>query len=338
VKIAVDAMGGDYAPREIVLGAVRARRELGIDVILVGNEIQVTKELKSQKAEHLIPVVNAAEIIAMNESPAGAVRRKRNSSIVKAVEIIKEGNAAALVSAGSTGAAMAASLLHWGRIKSIGRPAIATLLPNRNGGTLLLDAGANTDCSPKHLLQFAIMGSLYSELILGVKNPAVGLLNIGEEETKGNELTLSAYSLLKESGVNFIGNVEGRDIFSGVADVVVCDGFVGNVVLKTGEGLATALFNTIREEISKSVLAKLGATLIIPLLKELKRKMDYAEYGGAPLLGVNGITIIAHGSSNSTAIKNAIQLAKNLAEKDIVTAIREGVVAMAGREVKRLDA
>lgn len=338
MKIAVDAMGGDYAPREIVLGAVRARRELGIDVILVGNEIQVTKELKSQKAEHLIPVVNAAEIIAMNESPAGAVRRKRNSSIVKAVEIIKEGNAAALVSAGSTGAAMAASLLHWGRIKSIGRPAIATLLPNRNGGTLLLDAGANTDCSPKHLLQFAIMGSLYSELILGVKNPAVGLLNIGEEETKGNELTLSAYSLLKESGVNFIGNVEGRDIFSGVADVVVCDGFVGNVVLKTGEGLATALFNTIREEISKSVLAKLGATLIIPLLKELKRKMDYAEYGGAPLLGVNGITIIAHGSSNSTAIKNAIQLAKNLAEKDIVTAIREGVVAMAGREVKRLDA
>lgn len=338
MKIAVDAMGGDYAPREIVLGAVRANRELGIDVVLVGNERPVKEELRSHHAEDLIPVVDAPEIIGMNEPPAGAVRRKRNSSIVKAVELVKNGNAAALVSAGSTGAVMAASLLHWGRIKSIGRPAIATLLPNCNGGTLLLDAGANTDCSPKHLLQFAIMGSLYSELILGVKNPAVGLLNIGEEETKGNELALSAYSLLKESGVNFTGNVEGRDVFNGTVDVVVCDGFVGNIVLKTGEGLAATLFNTIRDEVSKSMLAKLGAVLIIPVLKGLKRKMDYAEYGGAPLLGVNGITIIAHGSSNSTAIKNAIQLARNLAEKDIVTAIRDGVIAMAGTEVRRLDA
>ncbi len=333
MKIAVDAMGGDFAPRENVLGAVRARRELGIEVILVGNEDLLSNELKTLEAENDVPVVHASETIGMYESPAGAVRRKRNSSIVKAVELIKSGYADALVSAGSTGAVMVASLLYFGRIKSIGRPAIATILPSRNRCTLLLDAGANTDCSPKHLLQFGIMGSLYAKLILGVDNPAVGLLNIGEEETKGNALTLGAYPLLKQSDINFVGNVEGRDIFSGACDVVVCDGFVGNVVLKTSEGLATTLLHTIKEEVAKSMLARLGAIMTIPVFKEIRRKMDYTEYGGAPLLGVNGITIIAHGKSNSTAIKNAIQMAKNSAEKDIVTAIRSGVDDMAAREV-----
>ncbi|MTI84555.1 MAG: phosphate acyltransferase PlsX [Firmicutes bacterium] len=332
MNIAVDAMGGDFAPREIVLGAVRAHRELGIEVSLIGDENIIVKELKALSAED-VTVVHAPETIGMHESPAVAVRRKRNSSIVKAVELMKGGKAQAMVSAGSTGAVMAASLLYLGRIKSIGRPAIATLLPNRTRCTLLLDAGANSDCSPKHLLQFGIMGSLYSKLILGVKNPAVGLLNIGEEETKGNELTLGTYPLLKASNVNFIGNVEGRDVFSGVADVIVCDGFVGNVVLKTGEGLATTLMGAIKEEVAKSMRARLGAILTIPVLKEIKRKMDYSEYGGAPLLGVNGITIIAHGSSNSTAIKHAIRMARDSAEKDIVSAIHSGVADTAGREV-----
>lgn len=338
MKIVVDAMGGDYAPRETVLGAVKARRELGIEVILVGNEGPVRQELRSHNAEDLIPVIDAAENIGMDESPVGAVRRKHNSSLVKAVKLVKDGKAAAFVSAGNTGAVMAASLLYWGRIENIGRPAIATILPNRGRCTLLLDAGANTDCKPKHLLQFGIMGSLYSQLILGVKNPTVGLLNIGEEETKGNDLTLSAYSLLKESALNFIGNVEGRDIFSGTVDVIVCDGFVGNVVLKTGEGLAAAFLSMLQEEISKSMLARLGMVLTVPILRDLKRKMDYTEYGGAPLLGVNGITIIAHGRSNSTAIRNAIGLARDLSEKGIVNAIRGGVIKMAGKEVRCLDA
>lgn len=338
MKIAVDAMGGDHAPGEIVLGAVRANRELGIEVILVGNEKMVAEELKSHHAGPGIQVVDAAEVIGMHDSPAGAVRRKRNSSIVKAVELVKGGDAAAFVSAGNTGAVMAASLLKYGRIKGIGRPAIATLLPTPNRSVLLLDAGANTDCSPKHLLQFAIMGSLYSELILGVVNPTVGLLNIGEEENKGNELTLAAYALLKDAGINFTGNIEGRDVFNGAVDVVVCDGFVGNIVLKTGEGMATVLINTMQEEISKNMLARLGAMLVMPAFKGLKRRLDYAEYGGAPLLGVNGVTIIAHGSSNSTAVKNAICQTREMIEKDIVATIRDGMLKMAGGEVGCLDA
>lgn len=338
MKIAVDAMGGDHAPREIVQGAVNARREKGIEVILTGDETLVRKELEPLDAVNLIPVVNAAEKIGMNESPVEAVRRKRNSSLVKAVQLVKEGQAAAVVSAGSTGAVMAASLLHLGRIKNIGRPAIATTLPNRVRSTLLLDAGANADCKPKHLLQFGVMGSLYAEFVLGIDNPAVGLLNIGEEETKGNDLTLAAYQLLKDSGINFIGNVEGKDVFSGVADVIVCDGFVGNVVLKTGEGLVSTFLSMFKEEMSKHKLAKLGTVLILPVLNGLIKKMDYAEYGGAPLLGVDGISIIAHGRSNATAVCNAISLARDLADKEIVRVIRKGMLQKAGQEVRSLDA
>ncbi|MCF8010670.1 MAG: phosphate acyltransferase PlsX [Clostridiales bacterium] len=338
MKIAVDAMGGDFAPGEIVQGSVKASRDYGIDVVLVGDKARVKKELRNQAAEKELSVVNASETIGMNESPVEAVRQKRDSSIVKCTELVKEGTAQAVVSAGSTGAVMTASLLTWGRIKNIGRPSIATILPNRKGSTLLLDAGANTDCRPKHLLQFSIMGSLYANLMMGKETPRIGLLSIGEEVTKGNELTLSAYSLIEGSGLNFAGNIEGRDIFSGNVDVIICDGFVGNVVLKTGEGMAKNLFGLLREEIQKNFIARIGALMTLPVLKNLKSKMDYAEYGGAPLLGVNGITIIAHGSSNSMAVKNAIKMARDLAENDIVNAIKKGASEVPGRQVNNINA
>lgn len=338
MRIVVDAMGGDFAPQEVVVGAVKAKREMDIDIVLVGEGDRVKTELKLLDAEELIPVVNSTEVIEMNESPAGAVRSKRNSSIVKAVNLVKNGEATAFVSAGSTGAAMAASLLYWGRIENIGRPAIATILPNLYKNTLLLDVGANIDCKPRHLLQFGIMGSIYAQIIMKRSNPTVGLLSIGEEETKGNELTLASYSLLKNSKLNFIGNVEGKDIFTGLADVIVCDGFVGNVVLKTGEGLAATLLGMIQKELTSNLLAKMGTALTLSVLKDLKRKIDYAEYGGAPLLGVNNVCVVSHGRSSSTAIKNAIKMAWDLSRNDVVSAIRNGVAELNGKKVNSFDA
>ncbi|MGB9803170.1 phosphate acyltransferase PlsX [Desulfofundulus sp.] len=324
MKIAVDAMGGDHAPAEIVRGAVEAARAYRQEIILVGDRDKILAEL-GQLIPEQIEVFHAPEIISMEEQPAVAVRRKRQSSIVQAVRLVKEGRAAALVSAGSTGAAMAASLLGLGRIQGIDRPAIAGLLPRSGGVTVLLDAGANVDCKPHHLLQFAIMGSLYAEKILGVSRPRVGLLNVGEEETKGNELTLATFPLLRQAKINFIGNVEGRDIFSGTVDVVVCDGFVGNIVLKSGEGLAMALLGMIKEEVTRSWLAKMGTAMAISALKSFERRIDYAEYGGAPLLGVNGVSIICHGSSSARAIKNAIKRAREAVETGLVSAIRSSI-------------
>lgn len=326
MKIVVDAMGGDYAPLEVVIGAVEASREFGIEIILVGDERKIRHELSSLDTDKAaISIIHAAEVIEMGEHPAGAVRKKKDSSIVVGTRLVKEGAGDAIVSAGNTGAAMGAALLGLGRIKGIHRPAIASVIPTVKGGTLLLDVGANAECDPDNLRQFAVMGSIYSRKILGAANPKVGLLNIGEEETKGNPLYLEAFKLIKESGLNFIGNIEGRDITLGVSDVVVCDGFVGNVVLKFGEGLARDLMAMIRDELKKNIFVKIGAALVFSQAKGLKRKLDYAEYGGAPLLGVNGVCIICHGSSQARAIKNAIRVAKECVDRNVVRSIRESI-------------
>ncbi|NMA69356.1 MAG: phosphate acyltransferase PlsX, partial [Desulfitobacterium sp.] len=283
MKIAVDAMGGDYAPEEIVKGALRSVQEFDLEVILVGQPERIKEYLPGGNAPNKVYIQEATEIVEMDEPPAQAVRKKKDSSIVVATRLVKEKKADALVSAGSTGAQMAASLFGLGRIKGIQRPAIVTVVPTLEGGKLLLDVGANPDAKAEHLVQYAMMGSIYAESILGIQNPKVALLNIGTEESKGNELTQATYPLLKESSLNFIGNVEGRDLPFGRADVVVCEGFVGNVVLKTTEGLAGALFQLIKEKITANTIRKLGALAIKPGLKEIAEMMDYAEYGGAPL-------------------------------------------------------
>ncbi|WP_347487897.1 phosphate acyltransferase PlsX [Desulfoscipio sp. XC116] len=324
MKIAIDAMGGDYAPREIVRGAWEACRETGQQIIMVGDRGILTDELDQLGKSYTgLEIVHAEEVIAMDEAPAVAVRRKKNSSLVMAAELVRDGHAGALVSAGSTGATMAATLLRWGRIPGIARPAIAGVLPTERGVTILLDVGANVDCKPKHLVQFAVMGSLYAHKILGVDHPRVGLLNVGEESTKGNELTQETYPLLQAAPVHFHGNVEGRDIFKGTVDVVVCDGFIGNVVLKTGEGLADVLMRMIGQAMRQSSLAKIGAALTLPALKKLGKKLNYSEYGGAPLLGINGVAIVCHGSSKSLAIKNAVYRAKESVENGLISAISD---------------
>jgi glycerol-3-phosphate acyltransferase PlsX len=315
-------MGGDHAPREIVRGAWEACRENGLEVVLVGDRDALVKEI-DELAEPCpaLEIVHATETIAMDEAPAVAVRRKKNASVVVAAELVRSGHAKAMVSAGSTGATMAAALLNWGRIPGISRPAIAGVLPTERGVTILLDVGANVDCKPRHLLQFAVMGSLYAQKILGIKIPRVGLVNVGEESSKGNELTQQAYPLLQEAPVNFYGNIEGRDIFQGTVDVAVCDGFVGNVVLKTGEGLAGVLMKMIKREMQQSSLAKIGATLTLPAMRNLRKRLDYSEYGGAPLLGVNGVAIVCHGSSRALAIKNALFRARESVEAGLIGAI-----------------
>lgn len=311
MRIAVDAMGGDFAPEEIVKGTLQAGAAFPHEeLILVGQTTRIKQYLPSQLPENL-SLWEAREVIAMDEHPAGAVRKKKDSSIVVGTRLVKEGKADAIVSAGSTGAQMAAALLGLGRIKGIERPAIVTVIPTLAGGKLILDVGANPDAAPEHLLQYAMMGRIYAEKIMGMENPRVGLLNIGSEEGKGNELTQKAYPLLQKAPLNFTGNIEGRDVPYGRADVIVCEGFAGNVLLKTAEGLAGALFELIKEKITATPIRKLGALAVKPGLKEIAKMMDYAEYGGAPLLGVNGISIICHGSSKEKAIYNAIRVARD---------------------------
>lgn len=324
MKIAIDAMGGDYAPAEIVKGAVQAAQAYPeTELILVGQPERIAEFLTTADCPRNLSVREAAEVIGMEEHPAQAVRKKKDSSIVVATRMVKEGEADAVVSAGSTGAQMAAGLLGLGRIKGIDRPAIGTVIPTLEGGKLLLDVGANPDAKPENLVQYAIMGSIYAEKILGINNPRVALLNIGTEETKGNELAQATYPLLKEAPINFIGNLEGRDLPFGRADVTVCEGFVGNVVIKTTEGLAGALFQLIKEKITATTVRKLGALAIKPGLKEIAQMMDYAEYGGAPLLGVNGISVICHGSSKQKAIFNAIRVARECVESQFIEKIRQ---------------
>lgn len=326
MKIAVDAMGGDNAPAEIVRGAMDAAKKFSCEIVLVGDELKITEILREDPAWQSLPISikHTEEVIEMNEHPADAVRNKKNSSVVVATQMVKSGECDAVLSAGSTGAAVAAAQLILKRIHGIGRPAIATPIPTPEGVTLLLDSGANVDSKPEHLVQTGIMGALYAEHVLGKKNPSVGLLNIGEEETKGNEQVKETYQIFKNmTTINFAGNAEGRDITTGKFDVIVCDGFVGNVVLKFAEGLAATIFKLIKESISAgSVSSKLGALLLMPTLKELAKRMDASEYGGAPLLGVNGYCIISHGSSDAKAICNAIGVANGFVTGNVLDHIK----------------
>ena len=320
MRIALDAMGGDDGFPVNVLGAIQACREWrDIEIILVGDREPVTQELRKHHEAHNLPITvhHAADIVGMHESPVEACRSKPDASIMVCARLVAEGKADGMVSAGNSGATMTASLFHLRRLEGISRPAIATILPTIDGQCVMLDMGANVDCKPKHLLQFAVMGAVYHEAIFKRSNPSVGLLSIGEEEGKGNELSIEAHHLLKNSGLNYIGNVEGRDIPYGKSDVVVADGFVGNVVLKFGEGLSSALIKLIKRELKGHPLAMLGGLLAKSALRRIKQKVDPSEYGGAPLLGVQGISIVSHGGSDAHAIKNALRVAAELYRDNI---------------------
>lgn len=324
MKIAVDAMGGDYAPAAIVEGAVWAARDMHIPVILVGDRARVESELTRHRADGLpINVVHASEVVGMGESPAKAIRNKKDSSIRVCLNLVKGGEANAVVSAGNSGAAMAAAVFVLKRLKGVERPAISVCLPTVKSLTVLLDAGGNVDCKPSHLYQFAVMGDVYARDILKRSSPRIGLLSNGEEEGKGNELTRETNDLLKKSSLNYLGYVEGRDIYTGDVDVVVCDGFVGNVVLKTSEGVADAIVTMLKGEVRKSLSAKVGCLLARGVFKGVKRKIDYSEYGGAPLLGINGTCIISHGGSTAKAIRNAIMRANEYASRHVNTHMAE---------------
>ncbi len=319
MKIAVDAMGGDHAPANEVQGAIQAANELGVHVVLVGAERVLHDELRRHGWRGpQIEVVDATEVITMSDPVAQAVRRKRNSSLHVAAKVVSDGKAAGLVSAGNTGAVMGVAMIKLGTLNSVDRPALATVLPTVTGrGALMLDVGANAECKPEHLIQFAVMGSIYARAMFNVAEPKVGLLSIGEEEVKGNDLTKEAHKLLKSAHVRFAGNVEGRQIFSGDVDVIVCDGFTGNVVLKVSEGLIETIIKMLREELQRSLQGMAGAFLSRPAFQAFKKRLDYAEYGGAPLLGVAHPTVICHGRSNPRAIRNAIRVAKEFAEGDL---------------------
>lgn len=319
LPVALDAMGGDHAPREVVLGAAEARRRWQIPVTLVGPGEAIQRAAREARVD-LAPLalVEAPAVVGMDEHPVQAVRAKPNSSLVVGVRLVKEGRAAAFVSAGNTGAVMAGALFELGRIPGISRPALAIVYPALHRPVLLLDVGANADCRPQHLVQFAQMGVAYAELALRRERPRVALLSNGEEPTKGNQLVLEAHRLLAETGLRFVGNVEGRHIPLGEADVVVTDGFVGNVVIKLSEGLAEALVHMLREEALRGWVARLGALLMLPALRRMRRRVSYEEYGGSPLLGVNGVVIVAHGRSRAWAIANAIRVAHEAAAGALV--------------------
>jgi len=326
--IALDAMGGDHAPGAIVEGAIRALRKYkDIKILLTGPEEQL-KQLTASAGDvkSRIEIVNATEVIGMDESPMMAVRTKKDSSLVVAMNAVREGRAAAVVSAGSTGAVLAGGMFKIGRIPGIERPALAPVLPGLKKNFMLIDCGANVDCQPRYLLQFGLMGSVYMKSVLDVKKPQVGLVNIGAEAEKGNKLTKETYELMQQqNGYYFAGNCEARDIFTADFDVVVADGFDGNIILKHTEGLAKALFTMIKEELMSSLGTKIGAMLAKPSFYRVKRRMDYNAVGGAPLLGVNGAVVKAHGSSGAEAIENAVRQARRMLEGDVVGKIREGL-------------
>jgi glycerol-3-phosphate acyltransferase PlsX len=311
IRIALDAMGGDHAPAPEVAGAVEAYRRFGVQTILVGNEGRLKEELARLKGGEGISVVHAEEVVTMDDPPMTPIRKKRRSSLRLAAELVKAGEAQGFVSAGNTGAVMATAKLVIGGIEVVERPALAIWVPHLNGASLILDVGANSDCKPTHLQQFAIMGSVYASQVTGLEHPRVGLLSIGEEEIKGNDLTKEAFKLLQTGDINFIGNVEGHGIFAGEADVIVTDGFTGNVVLKTGESVYEYISHALKKGFRSSFCTKLGFLLSRSVFRDLKAKMDYAEYGGALLLGVQAVTIICHGRSESKAIMNALRLARD---------------------------
>lgn len=330
MKIALDAMGGDHAPAAVVEGAILAAREdKDIRIVLVGIQDKIERELRKYRPlPEGISVVNASEIIEMHEPAANSVRKKRDSSIVRGVELMKESGVNAFVSAGNTGAVVCAATLTLGLLPGIERPGITIVIPTLKGVALMMDVGANIDPKPNHLLQYAIMASDYSHYVLNILNPSVGLLNIGEEESKGTEFMKETHKLLSERILNFMGNIEGKDIFGGNCDCVICDGFVGNVVLKVSESLVETVIEFLRREIKKNLLAKFGVVFMKTAFAGLKKQIDYAEYGGAPLLGVNGVVIICHGRSNPKAIKNAVKAAKKEVELDVNAHIIEKVKAI----------
>jgi glycerol-3-phosphate acyltransferase PlsX len=330
IKIAVDAMGGDAAPHSEVLGAIQAIQEHQVGVILVGREERLRDELRKCRATHLpIEIVHASEVITMGEPVSTAIRRKKDSSIRVAAKLVRDGRADGVVSAGNTGACMAVTKLAIGALSSVDRPALATVLPTgKNRPVVLLDVGANVDCKPTHLTQFAVMGEIFSRSILGISRPRVGLLSIGEEETKGNELTKEVFRILKAAPLNFVGNVEGRDLFKGDVDVVVCDGFIGNVALKLSEGLTEMFTTLLKRDLSNYFSSQIGALLSRKAFRNFKTRVDYSEYGGAPLLGVRGIVIMCHGSSPAKAIKNAIRVARECCVSRVNQKIEDEIKAL----------
>ena len=332
MRIALDAMGGDKAPSEIIKGALMAYREKVSDIIIVGNSDKIKPFMEDVSFNETdFTLVHTDEYIEMNESPAKAIKKKKNSSIAIA-RLIKENKADALVSAGNTGALMQTALLTLGRIPGIKRPALATFWPTKSGNSMLLDSGANSETKPEYLLQFAVMADIFMKDMYSLKSPKIGLLNIGTEPYKGTSVVVTAYQMLKESGLNFIGNVEMRDFLHGKADVAVCDGFVGNMVLKSGEAVAEYFHLILKEEIMKNTLYKLAAGLIKPVFRGLKKKLDHSEHGGANLLGVKGICIKSHGSADAKAIYNAIKVADKMAKSRIIKRICDLMISQGNKE------
>lgn len=319
MKIALDAMGGDYAPAVTIEGAIETINDVeGIDIILVGDESLIKRELDSKKyPPNRITIKHASQVVSMDESPSLAIRKKKDSSINRAIELVKNGEADAFVSAGHSGVVMATALLQLGTTRGVDRPAIAAIMPSLKTPFVLIDAGVNLHCKPENLLQFALMGCAYCKTIFGKEEPRISLLSIGEEDTKGNELTKEAFKLLKKIEVNFTGNIDGKDIFTGISDVIVCDGFTGNIVLKTSEGLADAIVKILKREIAEQSVGRIGYLLMKKALIGFKKKTDYDEYGGAPLLGINSTCIISHGRSTAKAIKNALKVAADFSAKKV---------------------
>lgn len=327
-KVAVDAMGGDRAPEVVIEGALLAARDLGIEVVLVGQKEAIEQELAKHPGAPKFAIVAASQVVPMRESPSIAIR-KRDSSMKVGFELMKRGEVAAFVSAGNSGAMMAVGMLVLGTLSNVARPAILVVVPNRDKGTVIVDAGANVDCKPHHLLQFGLMGSIYAERVLGVVKPRVGVLSNGEEESKGTELTRTASQLLAAAPVNYIGYVEGRDFFDGKADVVVCDGFTGNVALKTMEGVASFAGEVLKGAFQSNITSRLGYLMTRNSLRAAYRRLDYAEYGGAPLIGLDGVGIIAHGGSTPLAIKNAIRAARDAVDQEMNRHIAEALAGLA---------
>ena len=329
MRIAIDAMGGDNAPGSAVVGAIQAVKEYGVEVYLVGIKEEIHKHMAEEdKSNEKITIIDASEIIRNDDTPVTAIKKKKDSSMVVGLKQVKEGNCDAFLSAGSTGAFLAGSLLKVGRIKGIDRPALSPLIPTTKGLCMIIDAGANLDSKPKNLQQFAIMGSIYMEKVMGINNPRVGLLNVGTEEGKGNDLTKQSFELLSLLNINFIGNIEARDVAEGVCDVCVCDGFAGNVLLKTTEGVAQAIFDILKGVLMKNALTKIAALMLKDGLRTFKKKFDYKEVGGAPFMGIDGIMIKAHGSSDARAIKNAVRQAKLLYDNKCLDIIRQEILKL----------
>jgi len=320
MKIALDAMGGDFGPSHLVPGAVMALREYPhiSKLFLVGDAAQIEAELKKQNCnDGKIEIVHATQVVDMSDRAVEAVRRKKDSSISRAVDLVKHDKADAVVSAGHTGAAVAASAIKLRTLPGIDRPGIAAVLPTETNVFVLIDAGANIDARPEHLVQYAFMGTVYSRHVLGYKNPKVGLISLGEEDVKGNEMTKEVFKMLKKSSLNFVGNIEGRHLFEDPVEVVVCDGFVGNVILKTCESISVAIFAWLKHELARTPMRRLGALLARKSFRSIRAKTNYEEYGGSPLLGVDGICIIAHGSSTPLAVKNALRVAAESIEQQV---------------------